>query len=112
MALLNQQIHRFLLTRTDSNCANYAKTHHHQDHHQNKKRKNDLRVRGKGLRCYSTIAIDVATTSSGVAGIRWGSTKLQGMMEDNLVIVEAERLMGSLLLLFLMGMVVSLLSDF
>ncbi|GAB2221890.1 hypothetical protein Droror1_Dr00013083 [Drosera rotundifolia] len=97
MALLNQQLHRFLVTRTDSNSAYYAKTHHHQDHHQNKKRKNDLRVRGKGLRCYSTIAIDVATTSSGVAGIRWGSTKLQGMreeMEDDLVIVEAERVDG------------------
>ncbi|KAL9250236.1 phosphatase 2C 57-like protein [Drosera capensis] len=95
MALLNQQLHRFLATRTDSNSAYYAKTH--QDHHQNKKRKNDLRVKGKGLRCSSTIAIDVATTSSGVAGIRWGSTKLQGMreeMEDDLVIVEAERTDG------------------
>ncbi|GAB2265052.1 hypothetical protein Dimus_000119 [Dionaea muscipula] len=98
-ALLSQQLQRFLVTRIDCNSGSVRTT---QSHHQIQK-KNTVVVlkekeKGKGIRCCCAIAIDAAastTTLTGVAGIRWGSTKLQGLreeMEDDLVIVQPETL--------------------
>ncbi|GMH08877.1 hypothetical protein Nepgr_010717 [Nepenthes gracilis] len=90
MALLSQQLQTFLLTKIG--CNSVYKTN------PIKNKKNlvfNLKERSKGS-C-SAIAIDAPPALTGVAGIRWGSTKLQGPreeMEDDLVIVHPETLDG------------------
>lgn len=86
MALSSPQLQRFLSNRID--CYSGYKT-------TNKK---SINVKGRGNRCCSAIAIDAPSSlSSGVAGIRWGSTQLQGPreeMEDDVVIVRSDDLDG------------------
>lgn len=79
MALLNQQLQRFLLTRLNYNFKPTVKNN----------LVNTTTARAKS-QCYcSAIAIDAPSSFSGVAGIRWGSVSLQGLreeMEDGAVI--------------------------
>lgn len=79
MALLNQQLQRFLLTRLSYNFKPTVKNNF----------VNTTTARAKS-QCYcSAIAIDAPSSLSGVAGIRWGSVSLQGLreeMEDGAVI--------------------------
>ncbi|KAL9436989.1 hypothetical protein AB3S75_022935 [Citrus x aurantiifolia] len=79
MALLNQQLQRFLLTRLNYNFKPTVKNNF----------VNTTTARAKS-QCYcSAIAIDAPSSLSGVAGIRWGSVSLQGLreeMEDGAVI--------------------------
>ncbi|XP_043721723.1 protein phosphatase 2C 57-like isoform X1 [Telopea speciosissima] len=73
MALLNQQLQRFLLNGV--NCS-FGLT----------SKKNNIRERS---RCCSAIAIDAPSSLTGVAGIRWGCCRLQGHreeMEDDVVV--------------------------
>ncbi|GFS32231.1 thylakoid-associated phosphatase 38 [Actinidia rufa] len=83
MALSGPQLQRFITNRIDSN-------YNHSHRTTNKK---TVVVKGRGSRCCSAIAIDAPSSiSSGIAGIRWGSTKLQGAreeMEDDVVIVPS-----------------------
>ncbi|KAK6926029.1 PPM-type phosphatase-like domain [Dillenia turbinata] len=87
MALLSQQLQRFLLNPVDSNSCSKI-TH----------RKN-LLIKDRG-RCCSAIAIDASSASlTGASGIRWGSTKLQGPreeMEDDVVVLRSDDLDGFL----------------
>ncbi|KAA8533582.1 hypothetical protein F0562_030984 [Nyssa sinensis] len=81
MAVLSSlQLQRFLLHRIESNAGGYMTTN-----------KNITVKGGRGGRCCSAIAIDAPSSLTGVAGIRWGSTQLQGAreeMEDDAVIVQ------------------------
>lgn len=76
MALLSQQLQRFLFHKIHLNSSF-------------KPAKKNVVVKER-IRCCSAIAIDApASTLTGVAGIRWGSTKLQGAreeMEDDVII--------------------------
>ncbi|PSS32986.1 Protein phosphatase [Actinidia chinensis var. chinensis] len=82
MALSGPQLQRFITNRIDSNF-NHRITN-----------KKSIVVKGRGSRCCSAIAIDAPSSmSAGVAGIRWGSTQLQGAreeMEDDVVIVPSD----------------------
>ncbi|KAK9665225.1 hypothetical protein RND81_14G098900 [Saponaria officinalis] len=84
MASLTQQLQRCLLTRTDVNCCT-TKTNSRKH----------FSPRGKNrssLNC-SAIAIESPSSLAGVAGIRWGITKLQGArdeMEDDAFIVQSD----------------------
>ena len=84
MALSGPQLQRFITNRIDSN-------YNHSRRTTNKK---TIVVKGRGSRCCSAIAIDAPSSiSSGVGGIRWGSTQLQGAreeMEDDVVIVPSD----------------------
>ncbi|KAA0050523.1 protein phosphatase 2C 57 isoform X1 [Cucumis melo var. makuwa] len=76
MALLSPRLHRFRLT----------KLHHVSASKPTKTTKLTLR---KKARCCSAIAIDAPSSLTGAAGIRWGSTTLQGLreeMEDDAVV--------------------------
>ncbi|KAJ4953865.1 hypothetical protein NE237_030697 [Protea cynaroides] len=78
MALLSQQLQRFLLNGL--NCSFGLKS-----------KKNSIRERS---RCCSAIAIDAPSSLTGVAGIRWGFSRIQGSreeMEDD-VVVRADNL--------------------
>lgn len=80
MALLNQQLERFLLTRLNYNFKPTVK----------KCLFNTTTTARAKSQCYcSAIAIDAPSSLSGVAGIRLGSASLQGLreeMEDDVVI--------------------------
>ncbi|KAF8380001.1 hypothetical protein HHK36_027470 [Tetracentron sinense] len=81
MALLSQQLQRFLLSGI--NCSSVLKTN----------KKNILKERS---RCCSAIAIDAPASLTGASGIRWGSSRLQGAreeMEDD-VVVRSDNLDG------------------
>nr|GMC58196.1 protein phosphatase 2C 57 [Ipomoea batatas] len=90
MALLSPQIQKSLLTRLYSNYAYTIGT------------KKSIIVKGNGGRrrtgrCCSAIAIDSPASVSGVSGVRWGSSLLQGPreeMEDAAVIVQSDDLGG------------------
>lgn len=89
MALLSPQIQKSLLTRLYSNYAYTVGT------------KKSIIVKGNGGRrtgrCCSAIAIDSPASVSGVSGVRWGSSLLQGPreeMEDDAVIVQSDDLGG------------------
>lgn len=93
MALLNQQLQRFLLNRL--NCNSCFKT--------NKKNPVVLRERNRSSSSSSSfkctaIAIEAPSSSlAGASGIRWGLTKLQGArqeMEDDALIVQPDALDG------------------
>ncbi|XP_021774966.1 protein phosphatase 2C 57-like isoform X2 [Chenopodium quinoa] len=88
MALLNQQLQKFLLTRLNNSNSAF-KT--------NKKNPIILRqTKRSSFKC-SAIAIEAPSSLAGVAGIRWGLTKLQGArdeMEDDAVIVQPDTLEG------------------
>ncbi|XP_042480067.1 protein phosphatase 2C 57-like [Macadamia integrifolia] len=73
MALLTQQSQRFLLNGIK--CSSGFKS-----------KKNSIRERS---RCSCAIAIEAPSSSTGVAGIRWGCSRLQGFreeMEDDAVV--------------------------
>ncbi|EXC21422.1 hypothetical protein L484_011864 [Morus notabilis] len=80
MALLSQQLQRFLLTKYIT-C--------HTNNNNNKGLLGTVKARGRSTNC-SAIAIDAQSSSlTDVAGIRWGSTSLQGPreeMEDDVVV--------------------------
>ncbi|KNA25479.1 hypothetical protein SOVF_006440 [Spinacia oleracea] len=93
MALLSQQLQKFLLTRINNSNSVY-----------NTNKKNPVIVRQRkrsssssSFKC-SSIAIEAPSSSiADVAGIRWGFTKLQGArdeMEDEAVIVQPDTLCG------------------
>ncbi|XP_021763794.1 protein phosphatase 2C 57-like [Chenopodium quinoa] len=88
MALLNQQLQKFLLTRLNNSNSAF-KT--------NKKNPIILRqTKRSSFKC-SAIAIEAPSSLAGVAGVRWGLTKLQGArdeMEDDAVIVQPDTLQG------------------
>lgn len=76
MALLSPRLHRFRLTKLHHGSASKPT------------KKNQLTVRRKS-RCCSAIAIDAPSSLTDAAGIRWGSTTLQGLreeMEDDAVV--------------------------
>ncbi|CAO2838594.1 unnamed protein product [Amaranthus hypochondriacus] len=87
MALLSQQLQRFLLTKINPNSP--YNTH----------KKTPLIVRQRprsSFKC-SSIAIEAPSSMAGVAGIRWGLTKLQGVrdeMEDDALIAQPDTLQG------------------
>ncbi|XP_022923064.1 protein phosphatase 2C 57 isoform X1 [Cucurbita moschata] len=85
MALLSPRLHRFRLTKLHYASASIpTKT-------------NQLTLRRKS-RCCSSIAIDAPSSLTDAAGIRWGSTTLQGLreeMEDD-VVVRSDGLSGFL----------------
>ncbi|XP_059629002.1 protein phosphatase 2C 57 [Cornus florida] len=86
MALTSPQLQRFLLNRTETNTGNIKPA-----------KKNIIAKSGRGGRCCSAIAIDAPSSLTGVTGIRWGSTQLQGLreeMEDDAVIVQSDDLDG------------------
>lgn len=92
MALSSLNLHKFIFNTTTN--LNYQ--HHHQLTYYKTKTKNIGsidRVRLVGGRCCSSaIAINSPSSLTGVTGIRWGSTKLQGAreeMEDDVVIVKS-----------------------
>lgn len=76
MALLSPRLHRFRLTKLHhASASKPTKTNH-------------LTVSRKS-RCCSAIAIDAPSSLTDAAGIRWGSTTLQGLreeMEDDAVV--------------------------
>lgn len=78
MALLSQQLQRFLLTGL-SQVSDFRPG-----------RRTSLAVNNKSRsRCCSAIAIDAPSSLTGMSGIRWGYTSLQGLreeMEDDVVI--------------------------
>ncbi|KAH7854467.1 hypothetical protein Vadar_014136 [Vaccinium darrowii] len=87
MALSSPPLQRFL-----SNSIIDSKSAH-------KPSKKNALVKGRaGTRCCSAIAIDgPSSVSSGAAGVRWGSIKLQGAreeMEDDVVVVRSDDLDG------------------
>ncbi|KAM7467677.1 hypothetical protein LguiB_015239 [Lonicera macranthoides] len=85
MALSSPQLQRFILNKIDCNLG------------YNKTTKKNIILNGRGGRCCSAIAIDSPASFTGFAGVRWGSTKVQGAreeMEDDLVIVESDDLDG------------------
>lgn len=76
MALLSPRLHRFRLT----------KLHHTSASKPTKTTKLTLT---RKTRCCSAIAIDAPSSLTDAAGIRWGSTTLQGLreeMEDDAVV--------------------------
>ncbi|KAJ7959367.1 Protein phosphatase 2C [Quillaja saponaria] len=79
MALSSPHIENFLLTKLHGGST-FKTTH----------KDNNFSIRARGSsRCYSAIAIDGPSSLSGVAGIKWGSTSLQGLreeMEDDVII--------------------------
>lgn len=81
MALLSQQVQRFLLTKY--NCHDSLKST------SNANRSSSLTVKAR-IRSCSAIAIDAQSSSlTDEARIRWGSTTLQGArdeMEDDIVV--------------------------
>lgn len=80
MALLNQQLERFLLTRLKYNFKPTVKKCLFNT---------TTTARAKSQFYCSAIAIDAPSSLSGVAGIRLGSASLQGLreeMEDDVVI--------------------------
>lgn len=87
MALLSQQLQRFLITKI--NCNSDFKT--------NKKNPVIVKQRKRSLLKCSAIAIEAPSSLAGVAGIKWGLTKLQGArdeMEDDAFIVQPDKLHG------------------
>lgn len=83
MALLSQQLQRFLLTRLNYN-SNFKPTI-----------RTIAAARGKN-HCCSAIAIDAPSSLGGISGIRWGSASFQGLreeMEDD-VVVQSDGLDG------------------
>lgn len=70
MAFLSQQLQRFFLTTL--NCASNLKA---------TKKNNSVALKERA-RCCSAIAIDAPSSLSGVAGIRWGLSLLQGPREE------------------------------
>ncbi|KAL8143506.1 hypothetical protein V2J09_016538 [Rumex salicifolius] len=89
MALLGQQLHRSMLTGVDWSTSNRTASV--------SKRTAVLSGELQRIRC-SAIAIDPSTPlAGGLAGIRWGSAKMQGVrdeMEDDVVIAQPETLDG------------------
>lgn len=89
MALLGQQLHRSMLTRVDWSSSHRTRTF--------PKRSAFFKGEVRRTSC-SAIAIDSPTPlAGGVAGIRMGSAKLQGVreeMEDDVVIAQPENLDG------------------
>uniref|UniRef100_A0A5B7C078 protein-serine/threonine phosphatase n=1 Tax=Davidia involucrata TaxID=16924 RepID=A0A5B7C078_DAVIN len=87
MAVLSSpQLQKFLLHRIECNAGGYNKTTN----------KNITVKGGRVGRCCSAIAIDAPSSLTGVAGIRLGSTQLQGAreeMEDDVVIVQSNDLL-------------------
>ncbi|KAF3432796.1 hypothetical protein FNV43_RR23898 [Rhamnella rubrinervis] len=81
MALLSQQLQRFLLTKYNCHCSSRSSA--------TTNRSSSLTVKGRIKSC-SAIAIDAQSSSlTDVARIRWGSTRLQGPrdeMEDDIVV--------------------------
>lgn len=81
MALLNQQLQRFLLTKYNCHCSFKSTT--------TTNRSSGLTVKARIKSC-SAIAIDAQSSSlTDVERIRWGSTSLQGPrdeMEDDIVV--------------------------
>lgn len=93
MALLNQQLQRFLLTRTDYNYAfRINKKNHIILKERNRSSPSSSTSSSSSFHC-SAIAIEAPSSLAGVAGIRWGLTKLQGAreeMEDDAFIVQPD----------------------
>uniref|UniRef100_A0A7N0U211 protein-serine/threonine phosphatase n=1 Tax=Kalanchoe fedtschenkoi TaxID=63787 RepID=A0A7N0U211_KALFE len=85
MALLSQQLQRFLLTNSSSSSGFTAS------------KGTIYKIKTKMNPCCSSVAINTASSSlAGVAGIRWGSVKFQGRreeMEDD-VLVKSDGLSG------------------
>ncbi|THG06686.1 hypothetical protein TEA_023403 [Camellia sinensis var. sinensis] len=97
MALSSPQLQRFLSNSNRIDLCNY---YGYNKTTSSTKKKNNINipVKGRGTRCCSAIAIDAPSSlSTGVAGVRWGSTRLQGAreeMEDDVVIVRSDDLGG------------------
>ncbi|KAF5960151.1 hypothetical protein HYC85_001360 [Camellia sinensis] len=97
MALSSPQLQRFLSNSNRIDLCNY---YGYNKTTSSTKKKNNINipVKGRGTRCCSAIAIDAPSSlSTGVAGVRWGSTRLQGAreeMEDDVVIVRSDDLDG------------------
>ncbi|OVA14732.1 Protein phosphatase 2C (PP2C)-like domain [Macleaya cordata] len=93
MALLSQQLQRFLLNgiNCNSSSSSVLKTN-------NYKKKNNIIGRDQRKRSFcSAIAIDAPSSLTGVRGIRWGSSRLQGPreeMEDDIVLRSDHDLNG------------------
>ncbi|KAH9606488.1 hypothetical protein KSS87_016432 [Heliosperma pusillum] len=88
MASLTQQLQRCLLTRTDINCFSSKP---------NTRKHIFLRQRSRSSLNCSAIAIEAPSSLTGVAGIRWGVTKLQGArdeMEDDAFIIQSDAFSG------------------
>ncbi|KAL2921794.1 Protein phosphatase 2C 57 [Bienertia sinuspersici] len=86
MALLSQQVQRFLLTRINNST---LRTNKENPIIQSQKKRSS-----SSLRC-SAVAIEAPSSLAGVAGIKWGLTKLQGArdeMEDDALIVQPDTL--------------------
>ncbi|KAJ7965319.1 Protein phosphatase 2C [Quillaja saponaria] len=86
MALSSPRIENFLLTKLHGGST--FKRNHND---------NSFNTRTRGSRrCYSAIAIDAPSSVAGVAGIKWGSTTLQGLREEmeDAVIVRSDGLEG------------------
>lgn len=96
MALLShQQLQRFLLNRIDCNSSSAAGFKAGSSSNNNNKKNIIVKTRRK-LPCCSAIAIDAPSSLVDVAGIRWGSIRLQGPreeMEDD-VVVKSDGLDG------------------
>lgn len=97
MALSSPQLQRFLSNSNRIDLCNY---YGYNKTTSSTKKKNNINipVKGRGTSCCSAIAIDAPSSlSTGVAGVRWGSTRLQGAreeMEDDVVIVRSDDLDG------------------
>ncbi|KAI4384851.1 hypothetical protein MLD38_002951 [Melastoma candidum] len=79
MALLNQELQRFLVVANSGYAPAAAKSVGWNG---------VLAVRSKGLTC-SAIAIEAPSSLTGVSGVRWGRTSIQGVreeMEDDAVV--------------------------
>lgn len=88
MALLSQQLQRFLLTKYIS--------YHSNTNPNNKGLFGTVKARSQSTNC-SAIAIDAQSSSlTDVAGIRWGSTSLQGPRDEmeDVVVVRSDGLDG------------------
>ncbi|KAL1824021.1 hypothetical protein ACET3Z_010799 [Daucus carota] len=81
MSLPSLNLHKLMIFNTA-----HCKNHNHLSYYKTK-------TKNLGGRCCSSaIAINTPSSLTGVSGIRWGSTKLQGAreeMEDDVVIVKS-----------------------
>ncbi|XP_074291730.1 protein phosphatase 2C 57-like [Silene latifolia] len=88
MASLTQQLQKCLLTRTDINYLS-AKP--------NTRKHIFVRQKSRSSLNCSAIAIEAPSSLTGVGGIRWGVTKLQGArdeMEDDALVIQSDAFSG------------------